>query len=227
MIRRLDGLLQGDYRTLLRGAGPRPGRPARVPAPRRRAPHRLERHGAPADAARARVHRRPRDGRLVPAGPEPARSTSAPASSASATSRPSSSPCWRACSRATATASARCSTAASVDSGDPAAQRPPPCAAPAAQRCRRGRPRGAKPGTTQLRDLLDRPPALIQRRSTVFVVSDFISEPGWERPLALLAQRHEVVAVRLFDPLELELPDLGLVTAARRRNRRAVVGRHA
>jgi uncharacterized protein (DUF58 family) len=52
---------------------------------------------------------------------------------------------------------------------------------------------------------------VVRRRSTVFVVSDFISEPGWEKPLAQLAQRHEVVAVRLHDPLELELPDLGLV----------------
>jgi hypothetical protein len=47
-----------------------------------------------------------------------------------------------------------------------------------------------------------------------FVVSDFISEPGWEKPLAQLAQRHDVVAVRLLDPLELELPDLGLVPCA-------------
>jgi uncharacterized protein (DUF58 family) len=52
----------------------------------------------------------------------------------------------------------------------------------------------------------------VRRRSTVFVVSDFISEPGWEKPLGLLAQKHEVVAVRLFDPLEAELPDLGLIT---------------
>jgi len=44
------------------------------------------------------------------------------------------------------------------------------------------------------------------------VVSDFISEPGWARPLALLARRHEVVAVRLVDPMELDLPDLGLLT---------------
>src|SRR5205823_11030243 len=35
----------------------------------------------------------------------------------------------------------------------------------------------------------------IRRRSLVFVLSDFISEPGWERALGLLAQRHEVVAV--------------------------------
>ncbi len=40
---------------------------------------------------------------------------------------------------------------------------------------------------------------------------DFISEPGWEQPLAQLAQRHEVVAVRLHDPLERQLPDLGLL----------------
>ena len=51
----------------------------------------------------------------------------------------------------------------------------------------------------------------IKRRSLVFVVSDFASVPGWERPLNLLAQRHEVLAVRLWDPRELELPDIGLV----------------
>ena len=43
------------------------------------------------------------------------------------------------------------------------------------------------------------------------MISDFISEPGWERPLALLAQRHEVVAVRMFDPREVELPDAGVI----------------
>ena len=66
-------------------------------------------------------------------------------------------------------------------------------------------------GGTQLGVLLQAGLGAIRRRSTVFVVSDFISAPGWEKPLAQLAQRHDVVAVRLFDPLELELPDLGLV----------------
>ena len=65
---------------------------------------------------------------------------------------------------------------------------------------------------TRLQDLLKAGASLIRRRSTVFVVSDFISEPGWERPLGLLAQRHEVIAVRVLDPLELDLPDLGLLT---------------
>jgi uncharacterized protein (DUF58 family) len=67
-------------------------------------------------------------------------------------------------------------------------------------------------GPTRLQDLLSSAASLIKRRSTVFVVSDFISEPGWEKPLAQLAQRHEVVAVRVLDPLELDLPDLGLLT---------------
>jgi uncharacterized protein (DUF58 family) len=71
---------------------------------------------------------------------------------------------------------------------------------------------GAEGGATRLRDLLDSAAGLMKRRSTVFVVSDFISEPGWERSLGLLAQRHEVVAVRVLDPLELQLPDLGLLT---------------
>lgn len=67
-------------------------------------------------------------------------------------------------------------------------------------------------GSTRLDDLLRAGANVIKRRSTVFVVSDFISEPGWEKPLAQLATRHEVVAVRLLDPLELNLPDLGLLT---------------
>ena len=51
----------------------------------------------------------------------------------------------------------------------------------------------------------------IRRRSMVFVISDFISAPGWAEPLAHLSRRHEVVAVRLYDPLERELPDLGML----------------
>lgn len=49
----------------------------------------------------------------------------------------------------------------------------------------------------------------IKRRSVIFIISDFISAPGWERPLKLLNQRHEVLAIRLWDPREMELPDIG------------------
>jgi uncharacterized protein (DUF58 family) len=72
--------------------------------------------------------------------------------------------------------------------------------------------RGAETGrVTDLADLLTLALPLMQRRSVVFVVSDFISAPGWGRALAQLAQRHEVVAVRLFDPMERAMPDLGMV----------------
>jgi uncharacterized protein (DUF58 family) len=64
---------------------------------------------------------------------------------------------------------------------------------------------------TQLGELLKSAFNFIHRRSLIFLVSDFISAPGWERPLMQLAQRHEVVGVRLYDPLETELPDLGLL----------------
>ena len=74
------------------------------------------------------------------------------------------------------------------------------------------RPPPADTGTTRLRDLLDAAAGVIKRRSTLFVVSDFISEPGWEQALARLALRHEVVAVRVLDPMEQALPDLGLLT---------------
>jgi uncharacterized protein (DUF58 family) len=76
----------------------------------------------------------------------------------------------------------------------------------------RKHPVAKAPKPTNLRELIEAGAAMVKRRSTIFVVSDFISEPGWERALALLAQRHEVVAVRVVDPLELDLPDLGLVT---------------
>lgn len=51
----------------------------------------------------------------------------------------------------------------------------------------------------------------LKRRSLVIILSDFISAPGWERPLSLLNQKHEVLAVRLTDPKESRLPDIGAV----------------
>jgi uncharacterized protein (DUF58 family) len=79
------------------------------------------------------------------------------------------------------------------------------------QRMRAPRPPPRGRGTA-LYDLLATADGVIRRRSLVFVVSDFISAPGWEDALGRLAQRHDVVAVRLFDPLEMALPDVGLVT---------------
>jgi uncharacterized protein (DUF58 family) len=73
------------------------------------------------------------------------------------------------------------------------------------------RPERSRSAATNLRDFLRAAFQLIPRRSLVFVVSDFISAPGWSEPLAHLARRHEILAVRLYDPLEMDLPDLGLL----------------
>jgi uncharacterized protein (DUF58 family) len=65
---------------------------------------------------------------------------------------------------------------------------------------------------TDLGLLLDAAGNAIKRRSLVFVISDFLSVPGWDKPLSMLAQRHEVLAVHISDPCERELPDVGLIT---------------
>jgi uncharacterized protein (DUF58 family) len=70
-------------------------------------------------------------------------------------------------------------------------------------------PRLNKAPMTNLAPLLAAGQHAIKRRSLVFIVSDFISVPGWEKPLSVLNRRHEVVAVRLMDPGEMELPDVG------------------
>ena len=65
---------------------------------------------------------------------------------------------------------------------------------------------------TDLRHMLLQMHAYCKKRSTVFVVSDFISDTGWEKALGSLAHRHEVIAIRLQDPWEVELPAMGLFT---------------
>ena len=71
VIRRLDGLLHGDYRTLFRGFGLDLADLREYAVPRRRPPHRLERDRAAADAVRPRVQRGSRRHRVVPARPQP------------------------------------------------------------------------------------------------------------------------------------------------------------
>ncbi|RPI31000.1 MAG: DUF58 domain-containing protein, partial [Chloroflexota bacterium] len=72
-------------------------------------------------------------------------------------------------------------------------------------------PRLTRAPFTNLRPLIEGGLHAIKKRALIFIVSDFISEPGWERPLSLMNQRHEVIAVRLYDPREVELPDIGPV----------------
>jgi uncharacterized protein (DUF58 family) len=65
--------------------------------------------------------------------------------------------------------------------------------------------------TTDLGVLLHAGLGVARRRSLVVVVSDFISQPGWERPLSLLTRRHDVVALQVADPRETDLPAVGMV----------------
>jgi len=73
------------------------------------------------------------------------------------------------------------------------------------------RPRLERAPLTSLSDLLDAGMRNLKRRSLVFVISDFFSTEGWEERLAQIARRHETLAVRLVDPRESELPDIGPV----------------
>jgi uncharacterized protein (DUF58 family) len=65
--------------------------------------------------------------------------------------------------------------------------------------------------TTDLGVALRAALGIARRRSLVVVVSDFISEPGWERPLGQLARRHDVVAIQVLDRREFELPSAGMI----------------
>lgn len=51
---------------------------------------------------------------------------------------------------------------------------------------------------------------VLKRRSVIFLLSDFLDE-GFEVPLKLASRKHDLILLRLEDPSEQELPDLGLV----------------
>jgi uncharacterized protein (DUF58 family) len=72
-------------------------------------------------------------------------------------------------------------------------------------------PRRLRAPATDLSAFFGRAASIIRRRSTVFAISDFVSQPGWETPLGLLNNRHDTLAVRVTDPLEHTLPDIGLL----------------
>lgn len=65
---------------------------------------------------------------------------------------------------------------------------------------------------TSLSQLFARAARLIKQRSTIFILSDFYADQGWDKSLGMLASRHDVVAIRLVDPLEQHLPDMGMLT---------------
>lgn len=66
-------------------------------------------------------------------------------------------------------------------------------------------------GTTDLAAMLDAVAKIARRRALIVVISDFIGEGDWERSLLRLVPRHEVVALRVVDTADDELPDAGLI----------------
>jgi uncharacterized protein (DUF58 family) len=66
-------------------------------------------------------------------------------------------------------------------------------------------------GTTDFAVMLEAAASLARRRSLVIVVSDFIGTGNWQKPLLMLTQRHEVVALRVLDAADDDLPDAGLI----------------
>ena len=79
-------------------------------------------------------------------------------------------------------------------------------------RGRRARANGGRHrGTTDLAAMLDAVARLARRRSLIIVISDFIGDGDWERSLLRLGPRHEVVALRVVDAADDELPEAGLV----------------
>jgi len=63
---------------------------------------------------------------------------------------------------------------------------------------------------TSLREGLEYLLHVLNRKSVIFVVSDFLDE-GFEKPLKVLAQRHDLIMMRISDPRELEFPKVGLI----------------
>lgn len=52
---------------------------------------------------------------------------------------------------------------------------------------------------------------IVKRRSVIVLVSDLIDESGYSRPLRFLAKRHDLIVIRVSDPREQNIPDVGLI----------------
>lgn len=86
-----------------------------------------------------------------------------------------------------------------------------PTGEPSAEPVRRGVAGRDPPGITDLAVALRAALGIARRRSLVVVISDFITEPGWEGPLGQLARRNDVVAIQVVDRREFELPAAGMI----------------
>ena len=72
-------------------------------------------------------------------------------------------------------------------------------------------PEGTRGDLAGVVEQLRRPP---RRRGLVVVVSDFLGDTGWQRPLRALSARHDLVAIEIVDPRDIDLPEVGTVVLA-------------
>ena len=224
VIRRLDGLLQGDHRALFYGSGTDFAdlREYQTQDDVRYIDWNVT---ARLDVAvRAPVHRRPRAHRVAAARPVVVDALRARRPDegdgdgrAGGDPRPAPHPRRQ---------PHRCGALRQRDRARRRAARRSPsrCCASPATCCEP--PPDAGAATDLERALPRRVSTTIRRRSLVFVLSDFISEPGWERALGMLAQRHEVVAVRIWDRPRGRAGRRRRRGDAGRRDRRAAARRH-
>jgi uncharacterized protein (DUF58 family) len=70
---------------------------------------------------------------------------------------------------------------------------------------------GTRGDLTAAIEQLRRPP---RRRGLAVVVSDFLGDTQWQRPLRALSARHDLIAVEVLDPRDIDLPDVGTVVLA-------------
>ena len=62
---------------------------------------------------------------------------------------------------------------------------------------------------TSLKTAIDFLIKVAKRKSVVFIISDFIDEDYWSS-LKIVNRKHDLIAIRIFDPAELNIPDYGL-----------------
>lgn len=63
---------------------------------------------------------------------------------------------------------------------------------------------------TDLASALDYLGRVLSRRAVVFIISDFLSA-DYDKPLKIINRRHDVIAVRITDPRETEMPAVGFI----------------
>jgi len=69
-------------------------------------------------------------------------------------------------------------------------------------------PAGKGTSLTEAFDYLNK---AVKKRAVVFMVSDFLTDPGYESPMRVARRRHDLIPIVVNDAREMELPNVGLI----------------